>query len=111
MDNNAMREIYREIGEIKAIAREGKHAANNASQKVDALGSKFDTLAALVTRQGTLMEAKENHETRLCELEAYKHRQEGALGLGNWLLRNWPLTALIGLLAAIVMWANGKVPG
>jgi hypothetical protein len=42
-------------------------------------------------------------------LKADKLRREGALGVGNWLARNWPF--LIGLLALIgvVLKANGQL--
>lgn len=48
-------------------------------------------------------------DDRVTVLEAAELRRDGALRLTNWTLRNWP--AIIGyiVLAAIVLFANGRL--
>ncbi len=42
-------------------------------------------------------------------LERERDRREGALGLTNWLLRNWLSLAGIVVVIAVVLKANGKL--
>lgn len=101
--------LYEKVGEVGAIAREAKHAANNASAKIDAL-------ALIVTAQGQISEKVDRleHDRRLDhekleELEADKYRREGAIGLVEALRRYWPLTVLFSAFGVFVAWANGKI--
>ena len=101
--------LYEKVGEVGAIAREAKHAANNASSKIDAL-------ALIVTAQGQLREHVERLERdrskdhdEIQALKADKLRREGAIGLVEALRRYWPLTVLFSCLAGFVAWANGKI--
>lgn len=101
--------LYEKVGEVGAIAREAKHAANNASAKIDAL-------ALIVTAQGQLREhvdrldqdRREDHAI-LEELKAERHRREGAIGLIEWISKNYPAIIMIFGLALFVAFANGKL--
>jgi hypothetical protein len=109
-------QIFQELGEVKAVSREAKHAANGASQKIDGLSAKVDQLAIVVATQGQIREhvqrleeeAKEDR-AEILALKADKLRREGAIGLVEWLARHWPATILILALAACITWANGKL--
>lgn len=98
--------LYEKVGEVGAIAREAKHAANTASSKIDAL-------ALIVTAQGQLRDQVERleHDRRLDHAEiqalrADKFRREGAIGLVAWLGKNYPLLIAVIGLAAWVGYAN-----
>jgi hypothetical protein len=104
------------LGEVKAVAREAKHAANNTSAKIDAVANKVDALALVVATQGHLKEHVERLEltaadnrNRIDELQADKLRRDGALGIMSWFARNWPLTLILAGLGALVAWANGRL--
>jgi hypothetical protein len=108
--------IFSELGEVKAVAREAKHAANNTSAKIDAVANKVDALALVVATQGHLKEHVERLEltaadnrNRIDELQADKLRRDGALGIMSWFARNWPLTLILAGLGALVAWANGRL--
>lgn len=106
--------LYEKVGEVGAIAREAKHAANGASQKIDVIAGKVDNLALVVTTQGQLRDIVDNLKQTVKDqgeeievLNADKHRREGAIGLVDWVGRNYPLIAAIIALAAWVGWVNG----
>lgn len=99
--------LYERVGEVGAIAREAKHAANSASAKIDAL-------ALIVTAQGQLrdhverleMDRREDH-AQLEVLKADKLRREGAIGLVEWISKNYPFVVLCVVLILWVGYANG----
>lgn len=43
----------------------------------------------------------DDHEKRLAVLEAEENRRKGAIGLGGWVVKNWP--ALVGYIGLIVV--------
>lgn len=101
--------VYEKLGEIGATVREVKHATNNNSAKID-------VLANLVAAQGEVRSTVERverrqeiNETRIDALEADKHRREGAINLGEWILRHWPFPMLAGILSVVILWSNGKL--
>lgn len=73
------------LGEIRGQLRELIHNANGNSMKLDALA------------------------VRVQALERAKDRQEGALGLFQWFLRNWPAVFGFLLLMAVVLRANERI--
>jgi hypothetical protein len=73
--------LYETMGEVKVIAREAKHAAANASAKIDAL-------AVVVATQGTMREDVEELKREVKDLVQEKHRREGAIGLLADVLRS-----------------------
>jgi hypothetical protein len=108
--------IFEKLGETTAVAREAKHAANGASQKIDAVSGKVDALALVVANQGHLQEDVDELKTtvrdqrsEINQLLADKHRREGAIGLFEWFAKHWPFTIFGSALVAVVIWANGKL--
>jgi hypothetical protein len=108
--------LYEKMGEVQAVAREAKHAANNAAQKIDAVAGKVDALALVVATQGQIREHVDRLEKHAEEqdaeieiLKADKLRREGAVSLVEWFSRHWPFTIIVAGLAALVAWANGRL--
>lgn len=115
MPQQTLNTIFEKLGNVEAVAREAKHAANNTSGKVDVVAGKVDALALVVATQGHLKEHVERLENtavdnrnRIDELQADKLRRDGALGLFSWFSRNWPLTLILGAIATLIAWANGR---
>lgn len=107
--------LFEKMGEVQAVAREAKHAANNAGTKIDAVAGKLDSLAIVVATQGQLREHVERLERRseqqeheIDELRATNLRREGAVSIVEWVSRHWPFTILALAISALVAWANGK---
>jgi hypothetical protein len=108
--------IFEKLGSVEASVREAKHAANGASQKIDAVAGKVDALALVVATQGQLRDHVQRLEATVKEqgadieaLNIDKHRREGAIGLVEWISKHWPFAILAALLAALVAWANGRL--
>lgn len=106
--------IFEKLGGVEASVREAKHAANNAGTKIDALAGKVDALAIVVATQGQIREHVERIESHVGEqekeielLKADKLRREGAIGLIEWVSKNYPFLALCIGLAVWVGYANG----
>lgn len=116
MPHATINQIYEKLGEATAVGREAKHAAREASMKIDSVASKVDQLALVVATQGQLREhvdrledeAKEDR-VELDALKADKLRREGAISLVEWLSRHWPVTIIVLAFAAVITWANGKM--
>jgi hypothetical protein len=115
--NTTLNSLFEKMGEVQAVAREAKHAANGASQKIDAVAGKVDALALVVATQGQLrdhvdrLEADQKEDRKELEnLKADKLRREGAIGLVEWVGKHWPFAVVSALLAGIIAWANGKFP-
>jgi hypothetical protein len=106
--------IFEKLGGVEASVREAKHAANNAGQKIDAVAGKVDALALVVATQGAIRDHVERieavqheHHDDIEALQAAEHRRQGAIGLVEWISKNYPFIVLIACLAAWVGWANG----
>lgn len=97
------------LGELIAEVRAVKHDQRNSLQKLDAINNIAATMKEVLRRLEKAERDQENAHLRLAVLEADKHRREGAVGLVEWTARHWPVTLVLGILAAIVAWANGKV--
>lgn len=96
------RSTDRLLGELIAEVRAVKHNQNNSAGKLDAIGHLVEQVKEIKLEQ-------ERHHFRIAVLEADKNRREGAIGLFEWFSKHWPFTVVIGGLAALVTWANGKV--
>src|SRR5690242_14045382 len=114
MTTQTLNTIFEKLGGVEVSVREAKHAANNAGQKIDALAGKVDALAIVVATQVQIREHVERLETTQREqhedievLQADKLRREGAIGLVEWVSKNYPFLLLCLLLAAWVGFANG----
>ena len=117
MPNATVNQIFEKIGEATAVSREAKHVASGASQKIDIVSSKIDSvasqvnaLALVVANQGHLRDHVERLEidARKQELEiealiADKHRREGAIGLVDWIGKNYPLIGLVMFAVVLVV--------
>jgi hypothetical protein len=96
------RSTDRLLGELIAEVRAVKHNQNNANHKLDAVNH-------LVEVVKEIKEEQERHHFRIAVLEADKNRREGAVGLVEWISKNWPFSVVLTLLVGFVAWANGKV--
>lgn len=90
------------LGELIAEVRTVKHNQNNALTKLDAVNQLVEQVREMKAEQ-------DRHDRRLTLLEADKLRREGAVSLVEWVSRHWPFTIILGGLAALVIWANGKI--
>lgn len=54
-----------------------------------------------VLENGGVQGKVDDHEKRLAVLEAEENRRKGAIGLGGWMVKNWP--ALVGYIGLIVV--------
>lgn len=100
--------LYEKVGEVGAIAREAKHAANNASAKIDSLAIVVATQGETRAHVDRLEKSVESLTAEVEVLQADKLRREGAIGLIEWLTKHWPLAVISAGLAALVAWANGR---
>lgn len=107
MPEQSMNSLFEKLGNIDGSVREMKHAANNLSQKVDAVNVKVDNLALAIVKQDQHSHDIADHDQRLRVLEIDKNRREGAIGLVEWCAKHWPFLGLSGFLAAWVAYANG----
>lgn len=88
------------LGELIAEVRTVKHGQQNAELKLDGINHLVEQVKEMKVEQ-------DKHHFRIAVLEADKNRREGAVGLVEWLGKNWPM---IGGLIALVVWvglANG----
>jgi chromosome segregation ATPase len=106
--------IFEKLGGVEASVREAKHAANNAGQKIDAVAGKVDALALVVATQGQIRDhvdrlekRSDEQEQKLEALEADKHRRDGAIGLVEWISKNYPFLVMCAGIFLWVGYANG----
>jgi hypothetical protein len=90
------------LGELIAEVRTVKHNQNNALTKLDAVNQLVEQVKEMKAEQ-------DRHNARIILLEADKLRRDGAVSLVEWVSRHWPVTIIVGALAALVIWANGKI--
>lgn len=90
------------LGELIAEVRAVKHNQQNASQKLDAVGHLVEQVKEIKEEQG-------RQHFRIAVLEADKNRREGAIGLVEWVSKNYPFLFLSMLLALWVGIANGAI--
>lgn len=89
------------LGEVRGQLREIIHTMNNQAQKNDAVAAQLAKLEGMPARLDAI-------DTRLVALEADRHRRDGAVGLGGWLMKSNLLGALIGFAIAAWAYLNGK---
>lgn len=99
------------LGELIAEVRAVKHEQRQSVMKLDAVNSIAGTIKEALRRLEKVEREQELHHSRLAVLEADKHRREGAVGLVEWFARHWPVTFVLGILAAFIAWANGVKVG
>lgn len=54
-----------------------------------------------ILENGGVQAKVDDHEKRLAMLEAQENQRKGAIGLGGWIVKNWP--ALVGYIGLIVV--------
>lgn len=90
------------LGEIRGQLREAIHNMNNQGQKLEAIGEKLAKLEGVPDQLAKLDE-------RMTALEADRHRRDGAMGLGGWLLKS-PVVAWL-VAAGVAAWTYFKGHG
>lgn len=83
------------LGEMKGQLREVIHTMNNMSSKLDSLTERVVGAAGLPAKVKEL-------EDRIAVLEADRHKRDGAMSFGNWLMKS-PMAAWIAA-AAFAAW-------
>lgn len=78
------------LGEVRGQLREIIHNMNNQAQKNDAVSAQLAKLEGMPARLDAI-------DQRLLALETDKHRRDGAVGFGTWVLKS----NVVGWLAAI----------
>ncbi len=89
------------LGEMKDQLRELIHKLNTMSIKLDALGERVIGTADLPAKVKAL-------EERVLALEADKHRRDGAMSFGGWVVRSPLVGWLAGAGLALWMLLKGK---
>ena len=104
-DEHAMRQF--EIEALRSINRN----LERLYQRSDEQGQTLHTIDLRLTRIESNSVSAEVGElkSKVDQLESDRDRREGALSLGNWLLRNWPALVALLVLAGVVLKANGKL--
>lgn len=100
--------IGRLAGQVEGIEKyihDKRHDDANVSQKIDGLGTQ-------ITREVARMKAElqvqlDAIDRRVASLEADKLRREGAVGLIEWVGKNYPFLGLCIILIGWVGFANG----
>lgn len=85
--------VAEKLGEIRGQLREMIHNQNNHAMKQDGMS---DRLARL----DSVPEQLTKIEDRLTSLETDRHRRDGAMGFGGWLVKS-PLVAWVAALFVI----------
>jgi septal ring factor EnvC (AmiA/AmiB activator) len=105
-------ELSQSIGRLEGLVEgidkyvhDREHSINNLVQKVDSLGTQ-------ITREVTRMKAElqvqlDAMDRRIAQLEADKLRREGAIGLIEWVGKNYPFLILCAGLFLYISYANG----
>lgn len=97
------------IGELIAETRALKHETRQNSMKLDSIAPIAANAKEALKLATELKEEQARHHFRIAVLEADKNRREGAVGLVEWVVRHWPFTLMMALLAAWVAWANNRI--
>lgn len=111
-------EISERIGELGAYVHEHRHGVNNLGMKFDALSldlakrvealdvkiaSRIDEMNASLSRR------LDSLEQRIDALESVNDKRSGALGLFEWVVRNWPAVVGYFAIVAVILKATGKI--
>lgn len=90
------------IGEIRGQLREIIHGMNNDRMRNEAIGKALSKLETIPEDIADIKQSLSKLEGRLTTLEIDKHRRDGAMGFGSWLMKS-PLVAWLAA-AALVIW-------
>lgn len=84
---------------VSRVAEQGSEQARQLKEISDTLHNMDKRLALL--ENGGVSTKVDDHEKRIAVLEAAENIRKGALGMGGWLVKNWP--ALLGYIGLIVV--------
>lgn len=84
---------------VRRVADQGVEHGQLLKEMGQTLHSIDKRLTVLET--GGVQAKVDDHEKRLAVLEAEENRRKGAIGLGGWIVKNWP--ALVGYVGLIVV--------
>jgi chromosome segregation ATPase len=103
--SEAIGELKGSVKSVEKYIHDKRHDDANISQKIDALGVQ-------ITREVTRMKAElqvqlDAMDRRIAALEADKLRREGAVGLIEWVSKNYPFLVLCIVLILWVGYVNG----
>ena len=90
------------IGEIRGQLREIIHGMNNDRQRNEAIARALAKLENVPDDIGEVKKSLNKLEGRMTALEVDKHRRDGAMSFGTWLMKS-PLVAWLAA-AALVLW-------
>lgn len=93
--------VGEKLGEIRGQLRELIHQHNNQAQKQDIMGEKLTKLAVVPDQLDKI-------DARLTSLETDRHKRDGAMGFGSWLLKT-PLVTWVAFIA-LAAWTYFRAP-
>lgn len=100
LDAETMLEALRISAEgVRRVADQGVEHGQLLKEMGQTLHSIDKRLTVL--ENGGVQAKVDDHEKRLAVLEAEENRRKGAIGLGVWVVKNWP--ALVGYIGLIVV--------
>ncbi len=100
LDAETMLEALRISAEgVRRVADQGVEHGQLLKEMGQTLHSIDKRLTVL--ENGGVQAKVDDHEKRLAVLEAEENRRKGAIGLGGWVVKNWP--ALVGYVGLIVV--------
>jgi hypothetical protein len=102
--------IGRISGQVESLDRythEREHSINNLAQKVEGLGTRITRDIAAV--EGRIEGRIKAMDDRLIALERARERRDGAMGLVDWMLKNYPAVVGYLVLMFFVLRASGQL--
>jgi len=96
------------MGEMRGQLRELIHGFNNLSQIVTGLASSVDKSSHMPGEIAELKVRLTAFELRLSALEAERHQRDGAIGVGQWLLKSPVIGWLVAGGLAVGAWFARK---
>lgn len=84
---------------VSRVAEQGSEHSRHLREISETLHS-MDKRLALVENGGVSTKV-DDHEKRIAVLEAAENMRKGAIGLGGWVVKNWP--AMVGYIGLIVV--------
>lgn len=86
------------LGEVRGQLREMNHHMTNQTAENAVIARQLAKLESVPTRLDAI-------EKRLGDLEKDRHRRDGAMGIGSWLMKSpviaWIVAAAVGVVAYI----------
>lgn len=97
------------LGEIRGQLRELVHNSNNNAQEIRAVGMRLGKMELVTAKFEDTCKRIEDHDERIDMLVADKQRRDGAIGLVEWLAKNWPVLGLIVAAVAAALIVQGRL--